>query len=267
MFVATSSRFEEFERKLVRLLQAVATKRRVRAISRGPRNLLDADYLILHDGPKSDSTPIGLLSEMGGWSNPSRLLVQIVQVAFMSRVLMGKTNIESISSSVSPDYLEHIIKSYRISDKFLPSVAPPESSIRDIGDRQVGVYLQFLLVGLRFLPLSFIGDVCRVYKIHLTQVSPNSFRKIMCFLILCKALDIALDVDMFHYFYCMTSIEDWVTFSSRQGVVNICIGLSESIKLWKEELFFVDSSAFLFPMYFGKTSRCLAGRHEARGLP
>lgn len=52
-------------------------------------------------------------------------------------------------------------------------MVPPESSIRDVGDRQVGVYLQFLIVSLRFSAPSFIGDVCRVYKIHITQMIPN----------------------------------------------------------------------------------------------
>lgn len=124
------------------------------------------------------------------------------------RISMVKTNVESIPSFVSHDFLEQIINMYRISYEFLPLVGPLEFTVRDIRDRQVEFYVQFLLVGLRFLHPSFIGDVCRVYKIHVTQVSLKGFHKIIGFLILYKALDIAPDVDIFYYFYCTTSIRD-----------------------------------------------------------
>lgn len=91
----------------------------------------------------------------------------------------------------------------------------------------------------------------------------------MCFLLLYNALEIVPDVEIFHYFYCITSINDWVTFSSRQGATNICIVLSDSIKLWKNKLFFVDSLSLPFPMTYSKTSchpcdpkPCLSPKNE-----
>lgn len=89
------------------------------------------------------------------------------------------------------------------------------ASIRDSLEGQVRVYVQFLLSALRFSAPSFLGKVYRVYKFHLSQISPNSFRKLMCFQLLSQALGLHPDIDVFHYMYCTISIGDWVTFYSR----------------------------------------------------
>lgn len=92
---------------------------------------------------------------------------------------------------------------------------------------------------------------------HISQISPNGFWKVMYFLLPSKALGVEPDVDIFHYFYYTTSIGYWITFSSIQRVIDIFHHSSNSIKNWKHEFFFVDSTAFPFPIAFGKTSKCL----------
>ncbi|CAI9275074.1 unnamed protein product [Lactuca saligna] len=47
---------------------------------------------------------------------------------------------------------------------------------------------------------------------------------------------------------------DWVYFSLRHGLVEICNGLRTSIKYWKEEFFFVHASSFSSPMAYGATT-------------
>lgn len=63
---------------------------------------------------------------------------------------MGKVAVESIPLSINVDFLKHAVKLYMVPDEFSPFVLPLESSIHGVGSNQVGVYLQFLLVGLRF---------------------------------------------------------------------------------------------------------------------
>lgn len=76
------------------------------------------------------------------------------------------------------------------------------------------------------------------YQLHIAQITPNDFRKAICFALLCFALDILPSIIMFHYFYVTMSNSDWVSFSLRHGLVELCDGLPTSIKYWKEEFFF-----------------------------
>ncbi|CAH1422346.1 unnamed protein product [Lactuca virosa] len=50
------------------------------------------------------------------------------------------------------------------------------------------------------------------------------------------------------------SNDDWVSFSLRHGLVETCDALLTSIKYWKEEFFFVSSTAFDGPMVYGATA-------------
>ncbi|CAH1438017.1 unnamed protein product [Lactuca virosa] len=44
---------------------------------------------------------------------------------------------------------------------------------------------------------------------------------------------------------------DWVSFSLRHCLVEICDGLPTSIKYWTEEFFFIASTAFFGPTAYG----------------
>ncbi|CAH1447625.1 unnamed protein product [Lactuca virosa] len=44
---------------------------------------------------------------------------------------------------------------------------------------------------------------------------------------------------------------DWVSFSLRHGLVDLCDGLPTSIKYWKEEFLYIHSSAFFGSMAYG----------------
>ncbi|CAH1446889.1 unnamed protein product [Lactuca virosa] len=44
---------------------------------------------------------------------------------------------------------------------------------------------------------------------------------------------------------------DWIYFSLRNGLVDICDGLATFIKKWKHEFFFVDATVFTGSMCFG----------------
>lgn len=79
----------------------------------------------------------------------------------------------------------------------------------------------------------------------------------MCFVLLCKALDIPLLLSLFRCLYVPMVTKDWVFFSLLRGGIDICYGLPTSIKKLKEEFFFIDASAIATRMHFGD----LANRH------
>ncbi|CAH1415716.1 unnamed protein product [Lactuca virosa] len=46
----------------------------------------------------------------------------------------------------------------------------------------------------------------------------------------------------------------WVSFSLRHGLMELCDGIPTFIKYWKEEFFFVHTSAFSGPMAYGAST-------------
>lgn len=100
----------------------------------------------------------------------------------------------------------------------------------------------------------FLETILDYYGLHITYITPNGFRKILCFTLLCIALDVSPTINLFHYFYILISNGNWVSFSLCHVLVEICDGLPTSIKYWKEELFFVHASALSGPMAYGATT-------------
>ncbi|CAH1426459.1 unnamed protein product [Lactuca virosa] len=92
------------------------------------------------------------------------------------------------------------------------------------------------------------------YGLHIAQITPNGFRKILCFTLLCVAMDVSPAINLFCHFYIPMSNEDWVSFSLRHGLVEICDGLLTFIKYWKEEFFFVHASSFSGSMAYDATT-------------
>ncbi|KAI3498712.1 hypothetical protein L1887_34491 [Cichorium endivia] len=156
-------------------------------------------------------------------------------------------------STLTQRSLDVIIESYLILREFSPTVPDSEITINRAGPGQIGVYYQFMLAGLRFPAFDFLGEITRSYQIHLSQISPNGFRKIVCFVMLCSALGIKPEIEVFRYFYCTMSSGDWIAFSSRSNRKELCGGTQDSIKKWKNEFFFVNEGAFPFGMEFGLT--------------
>ncbi|CAH1438292.1 unnamed protein product [Lactuca virosa] len=100
----------------------------------------------------------------------------------------------------------------------------------------------------------FLETVLDYYGLHIAQINPNGFLKILCFTLLCVALGVSPTINLSRHFYIPISNGDWGSLSLRHGLVEICDGLPTSIKCWKEELFFVHASAFSGPMAYGATS-------------
>lgn len=118
----------------------------------------------------------------------------------------------------------------------------------------MGVYRLLFKSGLHLPDFDFLETILDYYALHITQITPNGFHKVLCFTLLCVALDVLPSINLFHYFYLHMSNGEWVSFSLRHGLVELCEGLSTSIKYWKEHFFYVHSSTFSSPMAYGATA-------------
>ncbi|CAH1439408.1 unnamed protein product [Lactuca virosa] len=110
----------------------------------------------------------------------------------------------------------------------------------------VGVYTIFFRSGLRLPTFDFLNSVQSHYKLHIAQIAPNGFKKIMCFVLLNKSLDIIPSLSVFRHFY--VTMVTKVSFSIRHISIEIYDGLPFSIMKWKPEFFFMDASVFGLPV-------------------
>ncbi|CAH1430621.1 unnamed protein product [Lactuca virosa] len=163
------------------------------------------------------------------------------------------SSIRTMKSKITPKTLTDIMKKYEIDPQFHPRFPDPGNAIVDAPEGFVGVYRMFFKSGLRLPSFGFLKIVLYYYNLHISQITPNGFRKIVCFVMLCSALDIAPSITIFRHFYVPMSNRDWVSLFLHHRVVEIYDGLLTSIKYWKEEFFFVNDSAFSEPMAYGVT--------------
>ena len=149
--------------------------------------------------------------------------------------------IDTIPSTLSPKNLEEIIRVYHIDPLFRPRLPKNGETMLTPPSGFVGVYNIFMRAGLRFPAFPFLRVILSHYRLRLGQITPNSFRKIMCFILLHRALGLKLSLTIFRYFYVLKPNGDWVTISLRQGMDDMIGGLPSSVRCWKDEYFFVSS--------------------------
>ncbi|KAL4564951.1 hypothetical protein LXL04_029029 [Taraxacum kok-saghyz] len=161
------------------------------------------------------------------------------------------STMENVTCSLTDGDLNEIRDFFKIGPS--PQLVLPTSSqtIKTPQEGFVGIYHQFLKAGLRFPVFDFLKTVLSHYNLHIAQLAPNSFRKIICFVMLSRALGVSPSLTVFRHFYVTLNAGDWVSFTRRQGIDDICDGIPSSIKKWKPEFIFVDAKEFSPDMEFG----------------
>ncbi|GJS04667.1 hypothetical protein Tco_0321175 [Tanacetum coccineum] len=115
---------------------------------------------------------------------------------------------------------------------------------------KIGVYTRFFEFANFRLPLStFLVDVLRYYRIHISQLSVIAATKVSHFEILCRVHDCEPTVGLFRCFYVNFKKNGWMSFSKRPGNDVVCYTKPiDSLKGWNDRFFWVD--AFACPTSF-----------------
>ncbi|CAH1445589.1 unnamed protein product [Lactuca virosa] len=164
------------------------------------------------------------------------------------------SHIGMVKSKLTIRTMGTLVRKYNIDPKFHPRLPEATDAITDASEGFVGVYQVFFESRLRLPAFDILETVLDYYSLHIIQITPNVFRKILCFTLLCVALDASPTINLFRYFYILMSNGDWVFFSLRHGLVELCDDLPTSIKYWKDEFFFVDAFTFSGPMAYDATA-------------
>ncbi|KAM3207993.1 hypothetical protein ACQJBY_062964 [Aegilops geniculata] len=120
------------------------------------------------------------------------------------------------------------------------------------------VYAHALEAGMR-LPLHpFFVEVLTYFNLAPTQLTPNSWRIMAGFLVLCRSADVPLSLAVFRRFFLLHHKHEiaWYFFKSRRGSGLRFTGLPDSIKGWKSGFFFLHSTTpWPCPVEWGKPSK------------
>ncbi|KAM0918532.1 hypothetical protein ACQ4PT_009035 [Festuca glaucescens] len=154
--------------------------------------------------------------------------------------------------------LRDICKKYSIPDDFSPVLAGNLSSCSQPLPGSVCVYVDALDAGLR-LPLHpFFGTVLSHFGVAPGQLAPNGWRVLAGFVVLSHLAGEAPSLAVFRYFFalCKFGQNKLYSFRSKDAVGLLFGKLSNNIKGWKGDFFFLSSSApWPCPVQWGEPSR------------
>ncbi|GJZ52756.1 gypsy type transposase [Tanacetum coccineum] len=155
-----------------------------------------------------------------------------------------------IKSVLSQKNLDIFCKNFHIPDEVHPLLPSRNQTIHEMPTGKIGVYTRFFEFANFRLPLStFLVDVLRYYRIHISQLSVIAAAKVSHFEILCRVHDCEPTVGLFRCFYVNSKNKGWMSFSKRPGHDAVCYTKPlDSLKGWNDHFFWVD--AFACPASF-----------------
>ncbi|GKA99678.1 hypothetical protein Tco_0827672 [Tanacetum coccineum] len=156
---------------------------------------------------------------------------------------------QSPQSSI-PIACDFVACAYHIPDEVHPQIPTPNQTIHEMPAGKIGVYTRFFEYANFRLPLStFLVNVLKHYRIHISQLSVLGAAKVSHFEILCRVHGFEPTVGLFRCFYVNSKNKGWVSFSKRPGNTATCYTKPlDSLKNWNDRFFWVD--AFACPASF-----------------
>ncbi|GJY72489.1 hypothetical protein Tco_0476192 [Tanacetum coccineum] len=160
------------------------------------------------------------------------------------------SSITDIKSALTLKGLKQFFETYHIPDEVHLQIPSPNQTIHEMPTGKIGVYTRFFEYANFRLPLStFLVNVLKHYRIHISQLSVIGAAKVSHFEILCRVHGFEPTVGLFRCFYVNSKNKGWVSFSKRPGNNVTCYTKPlDSLKSWNDRFFWVD--AFACPVSF-----------------
>nr|GEV60251.1 transposase (putative), gypsy type [Tanacetum cinerariifolium] len=155
-----------------------------------------------------------------------------------------QASITDIKSVLTRKGFNIFCQKFHIPEEVYPELPSPSQTIHEMPSGKIGVYTRFFeFANFRLHLSTFLVDILRYYRIHLSQHSVIGAAKVSHFEILCRVHNIEPTVGLFRCF------KGWMYFSKRSDVEGVCYTKPlDSLKHWNDHLFWVDS--FTFPASF-----------------
>ncbi|GJR33633.1 hypothetical protein Tco_1209317 [Tanacetum coccineum] len=159
-------------------------------------------------------------------------------------------SITDIKFALTGKALQIFCQTYHILDEVHPQLPNLDQTIHEMPTGKIGVYTRFFeYANFRLLLSTFLVDVLRYYRIHISQLSVIGAAKVSHFEVLCRALGFESTVGLFRCLYVNSKNKGWMSFNKRPGNDAVCYTKPlDSLKNWNDRFFWVD--AFAYPAAF-----------------
>ncbi|KAJ0450636.1 hypothetical protein HanHA300_Chr15g0558451 [Helianthus annuus] len=162
---------------------------------------------------------------------------------------MRRTDRSLIRSVLTAKDLEIFVDTYRIPERFSPTLHGPNDPAECSPERIVIYTLSFSFCGIRYPLSAFKVDLLKHFGIHFSQLHPLAFMRVVHFELSCVAVVGEPSVPLFCMFYKLVSDGDWFTFAKRKHSVSPpCYSFmptSTYPKEWKNR--FIFASTMMMP--------------------
>ncbi|KAF5759005.1 hypothetical protein HanXRQr2_Chr16g0735991 [Helianthus annuus] len=158
---------------------------------------------------------------------------------------MRRTGRSSIRSVLTAKDLGTFVDTYKILERFSPTLPRPDDPVECSPNRILIYTLSFSSCGVRYPLSAFKVNLLRHFGVHFSQLHPLGFMRVVHFELLCVAVSGEPSVPLFCMFYKLISDGDWFTFAKRKDSVSPCysfIPTSTYPKEWKSRFIFVSTA-------------------------
>nr|GEU58437.1 hypothetical protein [Tanacetum cinerariifolium] len=145
------------------------------------------------------------------------------EVAYASATFSCIGSITDIKSVLTQRALKSFCETFHIPDEVHLQLPSPNQTIHEMPTGKIGVYTRFFEYANFRLPLStFLVNMLKHHRIHISQLSVIGAAKVSHFEILCRVHGIEPTVGLFRFFYVNSKNKGWMSFSKRQGSDTVC---------------------------------------------
>ncbi|MFS7949564.1 hypothetical protein Hanom_Chr06g00573041 [Helianthus anomalus] len=162
---------------------------------------------------------------------------------------MSRTVRSMICFVLTAKDLDSFVETYKIPERFSPTLPGPDDSAEFTPDQIVLYALAFSSCGVRYPLSSFKIDLLHHFKVYFSQLHPLGFMRVVHFELSCMAVSGEPSILLFCMFYKLISDGDRFTFAKRKDSVSQpCYSFmptSTYLKEWKSRFIFVSAAMIL----------------------
>ena len=163
----------------------------------------------------------------------------------------SKLDIERRTSKMDANAVDDIVNVFGIPRDLNPRPPPLGMTMDRLPPDVIGLYSEYFYEGGLSVPFStFLLDVIRHFKVHISQLVPLGMHRATLFEVYCRCMRIKPTTPLFRVFYKLCKQGSWFSFEKRVGRDRkVCFGdFPSSLKGWKSEFFLIDRRAIPFAM-------------------
>ncbi|GKE35155.1 hypothetical protein Tco_1454477, partial [Tanacetum coccineum] len=189
-----------------------------------------------------------LLWNSGGDSGPDLSFdksASLERLFSLARVSLAKASKPDLSFGCSGgDYTSSCPPSL-IPYNLHPRIPLEDFMMSKLPNDAIGIYHRMFDFSSVQIPFSsFLLDLIKHYRVHLSQLGPLGLNKVITFKVLCRSLQIELMMTLFRVFQTLCKLYDWFSFAKRRASFPFCINDNLScMKHWKIGFFLIDRQA------------------------